>query len=67
MVQIHVERTIAAAPEQVFGWLADPANFTADPSRVLLYQVPAAGQKLPLTPKLTFTPFPDFTGGVHVG
>jgi uncharacterized protein YndB with AHSA1/START domain len=29
MVQIHVERTIAAAPERVFDWLADPANFTS--------------------------------------
>jgi uncharacterized protein YndB with AHSA1/START domain len=29
MVQIHVERTIAAPPEHVFRWLADPANFTS--------------------------------------
>lgn len=29
MTRIHVERTIAAAPEQVFDWLADPANLTA--------------------------------------
>ena len=31
MVQLHVERTIAASPEQVFDWLADPANLTASP------------------------------------
>jgi uncharacterized protein YndB with AHSA1/START domain len=27
MVQLHAERTIAASPERVFNWLADPANF----------------------------------------
>ena len=32
MVQLHVERTIAASPERVFNWLADPANLTASPS-----------------------------------
>jgi hypothetical protein len=26
MVQLHVERTIAASPERVFDWLADPTN-----------------------------------------
>src|SRR5262245_44034946 len=31
MIQLHVERTIAASPEQVFDWLADPANLTASP------------------------------------
>jgi hypothetical protein len=31
MVQLHVERTIAASPERVFDWLADPANLTAAP------------------------------------
>jgi hypothetical protein len=31
MVKLHVERTIAAAPERVFDWLADPANLTAAP------------------------------------
>ena len=31
MVQLHVERTIAASPERVFDWLADPANLTASP------------------------------------
>lgn len=31
MVEIHVERTIAAAPDRVFDWLADPANLTAAP------------------------------------
>ena len=31
MVQVHVERTIAASPERVFDWLADPANLTAAP------------------------------------
>ena len=31
MVQVHVERTIAASPERVFDWLADPANLTASP------------------------------------
>ena len=31
MVQIHVERTIAAKPQLVFDWLADPANLTTAP------------------------------------
>lgn len=31
MVQIHVQRTIAAPVEQVFDWLADPANLVAAP------------------------------------
>jgi uncharacterized protein YndB with AHSA1/START domain len=31
MVELHVERTIAAPPEQVFDWLADPAGLTAAP------------------------------------
>jgi hypothetical protein len=31
MVQLHVERTIAASPERVFDWLADPASLTAAP------------------------------------
>ena len=31
MVQVHAERTIAASPERVFDWLADPANLTAAP------------------------------------
>lgn len=31
MVQLRVERTIAAPPERVFDWLADPANLTAAP------------------------------------
>jgi Polyketide cyclase / dehydrase and lipid transport len=31
MVEIHVERTIVAPVEQVFDWLADPANFVAVP------------------------------------
>ena len=31
MVQLHVERTIAASPERVFDWLADPANLTSSP------------------------------------
>ncbi|TPG29586.1 SRPBCC family protein [Mycolicibacterium hodleri] len=29
MVRIHVQRTIAASPERVFDWLADPINLTA--------------------------------------
>lgn len=29
MVQLHVERNIAGAPDRVFNWLADPANFAA--------------------------------------
>jgi uncharacterized protein YndB with AHSA1/START domain len=33
MVQVHVERSIAASPERVFDWLLDPANLTV--SRVL--------------------------------
>jgi uncharacterized protein YndB with AHSA1/START domain len=31
MVEIHLERTIAAPVEQVFDWLADPANLAAAP------------------------------------
>jgi uncharacterized protein YndB with AHSA1/START domain len=31
MVQLHVERTIAAPPDRVFAWLADPANLTSAP------------------------------------
>jgi uncharacterized protein YndB with AHSA1/START domain len=31
MVDVHVDRTIAASPDRVFGWLADPANLTAAP------------------------------------
>jgi uncharacterized protein YndB with AHSA1/START domain len=31
MVEFQVERTIAASPEGVFDWLADPANLTAAP------------------------------------
>jgi len=31
MVKLHVERTIAASPERVFDWLADPGNLTAAP------------------------------------
>jgi len=31
MVEIHVQRTIAAPVEQVFDWLADPANLAAAP------------------------------------
>ncbi len=31
MVELHVERTIAAPPERVFDWLADPAGLTTAP------------------------------------
>jgi uncharacterized protein YndB with AHSA1/START domain len=31
MVEIHLERTIAAPVERVFDWLADPANLAAAP------------------------------------
>jgi uncharacterized protein YndB with AHSA1/START domain len=31
MVELHVERTIAASPEQVFDWLADPGSLAAAP------------------------------------
>jgi uncharacterized protein YndB with AHSA1/START domain len=31
VVHLHVERTIAASPEQVFDWLTDPANLTSAP------------------------------------
>ena len=31
MVEIHVERTIAAPAERVFDWLAEPANLAAAP------------------------------------
>ncbi|MGH3555865.1 MAG: SRPBCC family protein, partial [Mycobacterium sp.] len=32
MVELRVERTIAAPVEQVFDWLADPASLTAAPA-----------------------------------
>jgi Polyketide cyclase / dehydrase and lipid transport len=31
MVELHVERTIAAPPQAVFDWLVDPVNLTAAP------------------------------------
>jgi uncharacterized protein YndB with AHSA1/START domain len=31
VVKLHVERTIAASPERVFDWLADPGNLAAAP------------------------------------
>ena len=31
MVKFQVDRTIAASPERVFDWLADPANLVAAP------------------------------------
>lgn len=31
MVELHVERTIAAPPDRVFDWLADPASLTSAP------------------------------------
>jgi carbon monoxide dehydrogenase subunit G len=31
VVHIQVERTIAAPPDQVFDWLADPANLRSAP------------------------------------
>jgi uncharacterized protein YndB with AHSA1/START domain len=31
MVQLHIERTIAAPPERVFDWLIDPVNLAAAP------------------------------------
>ncbi|SOJ56030.1 hypothetical protein MSIMFB_03507 [Mycobacterium simulans] len=31
MVEIHLERTIAAPVEQVFDWLADPVNLATAP------------------------------------
>src|SRR3981189_2300598 len=31
MVEFQVDCTIAASPERVFDWLADPANLTAAP------------------------------------
>jgi uncharacterized protein YndB with AHSA1/START domain len=31
MVQLHVERTIAAPPERVFDWLTDPVNLASAP------------------------------------
>jgi uncharacterized protein YndB with AHSA1/START domain len=31
MTQIHEQRTVAASPERVFGWLLDPANLTVSP------------------------------------
>ena len=31
MIKLQVERTIAAPPERVFDWLADPANLAAAP------------------------------------
>src|SRR5258707_14904548 len=31
MVGFHVDRKIAASPERIFAWLADPANLAAAP------------------------------------
>jgi uncharacterized protein YndB with AHSA1/START domain len=31
MTELRIERTIAASPERVFDWLADPASLTAAP------------------------------------
>jgi hypothetical protein len=31
MVEIHLEQTIAAPVEEVFDWVADPANLVAAP------------------------------------
>lgn len=31
MAELHVERTIAAPPERVFEWLADPGSLTSAP------------------------------------
>lgn len=31
MAELHVERTIAASPERVFDWLADPGSLTSGP------------------------------------
>jgi hypothetical protein len=31
VAQVHVQRTIAAPPQQVFDWLLDPANPTVSP------------------------------------
>lgn len=31
MVELHVERTIAAPPQSVFDWRADPTNLTVAP------------------------------------
>lgn len=31
VVQLHVERTIAASPQRVFDWLTDPASVAAAP------------------------------------
>lgn len=31
MVELHVKRTIAASPQRVFDWLANPAGLTAAP------------------------------------
>lgn len=31
MVHLHVEKTIAAPPDEVFAWLADPVNLKTAP------------------------------------
>jgi hypothetical protein len=38
MVQLHVERTIAASPERVFEWLADPASLKVTGLRPSLFE-----------------------------
>ncbi len=35
MVRLHVGRAIAAFPQRVFDWLADPVNLTADCAKAL--------------------------------
>jgi carbon monoxide dehydrogenase subunit G len=34
VTRVHVERTIAAPPERVFDWLAEPRNMTAAPAMI---------------------------------
>jgi len=38
MIQLRAERTIAASPERVFNWLADPANFATPLASTLGYK-----------------------------
>ena len=58
MVQLRVERTIAASPERVFDWLADPTNL-ANPLGARASDwahMTNPGQLMPGTPSPTTTP-----------
>ncbi len=44
MVHLHVERTILASPDRVFGWMAAPASLTAAPLVLRAVWAPASAK-----------------------